>query len=100
MPSFKIAHLREIDSTGHPVDLIIIPLEPSFGAKTEHEQNAAIAEFQLRAENADLLGRVCPVWEDSATRRMRFIAPPNWHPYFQSLNLPIVMASLNKTLYW
>ncbi len=94
MPHFKIAHLHEQGQ-----DMIIVPLEASFGHRSSQEQHAAIAELQLHAAGANLRGTVVPVWEDSSGR-MAFIAPQPWHPFFKSLSLSRVMASLNKELSW
>jgi len=94
MPRFKVAHVRE-----QGVDLIIIPLESSFGGKIASEQQEAIAELQLHARSAGLAGAVVPVW-DSGGGRMSFIAPQNWHAFFQGLNLHSVAANINKEIYW
>src|SRR5258706_8705703 len=99
MPRFEIAHLRERDSNGHDVDLIIVPLDQSFGHKTTEDQDAVITELQIRANGAGLAGTVVPVW-DAGGGRMAFIAPRNWDPYFSSLNLGIVAAALNRELSW
>lgn len=94
MPRFKVAHVRE-----QGIDLIIIPLDDDFGRKTQADQNSAIAELQARASSAGLAGRVVPAW-DAGGGRMAFIAPPNWHPFFKSINLAFVIANINRELYW
>jgi hypothetical protein len=94
MPTFQVAHIRE-----RGVDLIIIPLDSSFGHKTPQEQYQITYELQARSEAAGLAGTVVPVW-DAGGGRMAFIAPANWHPYFRSLSLQTVFANLNRTLYW
>ncbi len=99
MPRFEIAHIRERDSNGREVHLIIVPLEASFGHKTAEDQQEAVSELQLRANAAGLAGTVCPVW-DAGTGRMGFIAPPNWHPYFKSLTLALVAVNINRELSW
>ena len=63
MPRFKIAHIRE-----QGVDLIIIPLESSFGYKSKQDQNSIITEFQERASSAGLAGTVVPVWDSGGGR--------------------------------
>jgi hypothetical protein len=93
MPHFKVAHVRE-----QGVDLIIIPLDSNFGAKSQSEQHGAISELQVRASSAGLAGKVVPVWDNGG--RMAFIAPPNWHPFFKDLNLGFVAQNLNRELYW
>ena len=94
MPRFKIAHIKV-----QGIDLIIVPLESSFGHKTKEDQQQPIAEFQIHANAADLKGDVVPVW-DSGGGKMAFIAPTNWHPYFKSISLAIVWANVNRELYW
>ncbi len=94
MPRFKVAHVRE-----QGVDLIIVPLDGSFGHRVETEQNAVVADLQARAGSAGLAGTVVPVW-DSGGGRMSFLAPPNWHPFFKNLSLRTVAANLNKEIYW
>jgi len=98
MPRFKVAHLQERDSLGQMVNLIIIPLESTFGNKTKEDQHSAIAELQEHASAANLAGTVVPVWDDRG--RMAFIAPEKWHPYFKSLNLQTVAANINRELFW
>jgi len=93
MPRFKVAHLRE-----RGVDLVIIPLESSFGNKSSDEQHQIMQEFQAHSSAAGLAGAVVPVWPRG--RSMAFIAPPNWHPFFKSLSLSSVLANVNKELYW
>lgn len=93
MPTLKVAHVNE-----QGVDLIIVPLDPSFGSKSKGEQDHAIVEIQSAARSAGLAGTVVPVWESSG--RMRFIAPTRWHPFFQSLSFDRVAANVNRTLTW
>ena len=99
MPRFKIAHLREVDSNGQEVQLIVVPLDKSFGHKTPQAQQEAVNELQLRAGAANLRGTVCPVWEDGGGR-MKFIAPQPWFPYLRSLDLLLVQGLLNRELFW
>jgi hypothetical protein len=40
MPNFDVAHIRE-----QGVDLIIIPLQSSFGTKSQEEQNEIAVEL-------------------------------------------------------
>jgi hypothetical protein len=46
-----------------------------------------------------LAGVVVPVW-DGGLGRVAFIAPTRWHPFFQSIDLNRVSASINKQLSW
>lgn len=94
MPCLAVAHVRE-----QGFDLIIAPLTTDFGRKDPETQRAVIAELQLRSRGAGLAGTVVPVW-DAGGGRMAFIAPRPWHPYFSSLDLRIVRASVNRELQW
>lgn len=94
MPTLAIAHIRE-----QGVDLIIAPLASDFGLKAPETQRALIAEIQLRSRGAGLAGTVVPVWDDGAGR-MAFIAPRPWHPFFKSIGLGAVQASVNQELSW
>ena len=94
MPRFKVAHIRE-----QGVDLVIVPLDNSFGNKISSDQSAVIAELQSHATGARLAGTVVPVW-DGGGGRMNFIAPPNWHPFFRNLSLQWIAANINKEIYW
>jgi hypothetical protein len=90
----KIAHLHVQGQ-----DMIIVPLDSSFGSKPESDKQGVISELQWRAMGAGLAGEVVPVW-DNGGGRMAFIAPRPWHPFFKSLNLTAVRSSLNKELSW
>lgn len=94
MPRYKVAHLREQGQ-----DMVIIPLDSSFGFKVEQDRAAIIDELQARSTAAGLRGTVVPVWP-GAGGRMNFIAPQQWHPFFRSLNLFIVQRNLNKEIFW
>ena len=93
MPRFKVAHLHEQGQ-----DMVIIPLESSFGLKSELEKNEIIKELQLHSRGAGLKGTVIPVWESSG--RTHFIAPRPWHPFFESMPLQQIWANINKELSW
>src|ERR1035437_298788 len=94
MPSFKIAHIKEQGN-----DLIIIPLESSFGSMSAKDQAAMVADLQAHPTEEKLSGKVVPVW-DAGAGRMGFIAPKPWQPFFNSLRLSQVGLSLNKELSW
>ncbi len=94
MPRFKVAHLREQGQ-----NMVIVPLERSFGNKISQDQQAIMTDLQIHSRLAGLAGIVVPVW-DGGGGRMVFIAPHQWHPFFTSLNLQFVFANINKELYW
>jgi len=92
MAEFRIAHLHEQGQ-----DMIIIPLDRSFGHKTSSEQNEITYSLQLCAQSAGLAGTVVPVW-DAGGGRMGFLAPTQWRGFFASLSLGIVAQNLNMVL--
>jgi hypothetical protein len=93
MPRLQVAHVRE-----QGVDLIIVPLNDQFEYNPPQAQNSAVHEIQARATSAGPRGTVVPVWNNGG--RMKFIAPRNWHPFFNGLSLNWVAANLNRELYW
>jgi hypothetical protein len=94
MRRYKVAHLREQGQ-----DMIIVPLDPSFGRQTSQDQEQMIAELQMHARTTGLMGIVVPVW-DGGGGRMDFKAPLQWHQYFKSINLPFIATNINTELYW
>jgi hypothetical protein len=94
MPTFKVAHLRE-----QGVDLIIVPVDPSFAGQSREQQDGAIRDLQMSATLAGLKGDLVPVW-DGGDGRMGFVAPVPYHPYFRSITLAFVQANLNREIYW
>lgn len=92
MTRIPIAHIREQGQ-----DIIIVPLDRSFEFKTRDEQGGITQTLQYTASAAGLAGTVVPVW-DSGGGRMAFIAPVQWHRFFQSLSLPAVASLLNREL--
>jgi len=93
MPTYQIAHINQ-----QGTDLIIVPLQSSFGSRTSTDQQAIVADLQAHASNAGLRGTVVPVWESSG--RMCFLAPTPWHPFFKSITWMWVTMNLNRKLYW
>lgn len=93
MPRYRVTHLRREGQ-----DMIIVPLDKSFGAKSEQDKKAFIAQLQAYAGSAGLAGLVIPVWEGRSG--MNFIAPTPWHPFFQSIGMGYVMENINRELAW
>ena len=94
MPSFDVAYIRQ-----QGVDLIIVPVNRTFGSKMQKEQYAAVDELQSHATAAGLAGTVVPVWDDGGGR-MRFLAPRNWHPFLRSLSWALIARNVNRKLSW
>lgn len=91
MAKFKVAHIRE-----QGIDLIIAPLESSFGRKSSTDQHEFIEALQMCASVAGLAGTVVPVWREGS--RHSFIAPQKWHPFFKSLGWNDIIYNINQEL--
>ena len=92
MPTFQVAHLRR-----NGQDVIIVPVDRSFGKRSPGEQARIQEAFQRSAAAVELPGVVVPVWED-ASGRMAFRAPPPWHEFFKSIDMVYVATALNRSL--
>jgi hypothetical protein len=92
MPTFQVAHLRRDGQ-----DVIIVPVDRSFGKRSPAEQARIQEAFQRSAATVDMPGVVVPVWED-ASGRMAFRAPPPWHDFFKTIDMVYVATALNQTL--
>jgi hypothetical protein len=91
MTLYKIAHIQD-----RGVNMIVIPLDPSFGKKSWNKQNDRMDDLQLSAKTAGLAGTVVPVWQIGENHG--FIAPPKWHPFFKTFSWEAILASINKEL--
>ena len=92
MPTFQVAALRHDGK-----DLIIVPVDRSFGKRSPTEQARIQEAFQRSAAAVDIPGVVVPVWEDS-NGRMIFRAPPPWHDFLKSIDMVYVATALNRSL--
>ena len=91
MNRFPVAHINE-----QSVNLVIVPLDPSFGRKTQDEQATTTAALQFASASAGLAGQVVPVWEENG--RFAFFAPRNFHAFFASIDMLYVQMRLNREL--
>ena len=94
MPSYKAAHLHEQGQ-----DMIIFPLERSFGNQTQSAQASQLDMLEDRANSAGLRGSAVVVW-DNGGGRMGFMGPRAWHPFLRSINLQFVLSNLNQEISW
>ena len=92
MPTCQVAYLRRDGQ-----DVILVPVDRSFGVRSPAEQSRIQEAFQRSAAAAEIPGVVVPVWEDAAGR-MAFRAPPPWHDFFRSIDMVYVATALNRTL--
>ncbi len=88
---FKIAHIKEQGQ-----QMIIIPLDSTFGHKSDAQQIEAVQALQACATAAKLAGHVAVVWPEGSG--FKFRAPQGWHPFFRSISYDRILASLNKEL--
>ena len=92
MPVFQVAHIRRDGQ-----DIIIVPVDRTFGKRSPSEQARIQEAFQRSAVSVEMPGVVVPVWEDAAGR-MAFRAPPPWHEFLKSIDMVYVATALNRTL--
>lgn len=92
MTTFEVAHLHEQGQ-----DMIIVAVSSTFGSYGNGKQNQLCSLLQRSATAAGLAGTVVPVW-DAGFGRLGFLAPTPWLPFFRSLGLADVAASINRTL--
>jgi hypothetical protein len=92
MPTFQVAHLQRDGQ-----DIIIVPVDRTFGKRSPAEQARIQEAFQRSAVSVEMAGVVVPVWED-ASGRMAFRAPPPWHDFLKSIDMVYVATALNRTL--
>jgi hypothetical protein len=93
MPSFKVAHIREQGQ-----NMLLFPLDSSFGNKTSSDQNAILNELEDRAHAAGLAGSAAIFWQHGG--HGHFMGPRPWHPFLRGLSYNAVVRSLNKTISW
>jgi hypothetical protein len=77
--------------------MIIVPMRSDFGSKPAADQARIETALQAAAHGAGLAGRVVTVW-DGGGGRMAFRSPPQWRPFFASLSLHAIAASINKRI--
>jgi hypothetical protein len=93
MPSFKVAHIREQGQ-----NMLLFPLDRTFGLKTAAEKNSILAELEVRAQRAGLAGRAAVFWESGGSTYS--LGPRPWNSFLRSMNLRTVLASVNKSISW
>jgi hypothetical protein len=92
MPTYEVAHVREQGE-----DLVIVVVDSKFRRKSDKKQREIQQSLQACAQDAGLAGTVVPVW-DEGRGRIGFLAPKNYHPFFESISMADVPASVNKEL--
>lgn len=89
---FKVAHVKL-----KGVDVILVPLDSSFGQLTRADQQRASQALQHYAAAAGLKGSLVPIW-DRGTGTAEFLAEKQLHPILQNLSLFTVQQSINREL--
>jgi hypothetical protein len=93
MPQLDLAHIREQGQ-----DMIIFPLDQSFGNKSSHDQEEALFELECRANNAGLAGHAVVIWQHG--QHTHFRGPSKWQNFLRSINMRWALANVNKELSW
>jgi hypothetical protein len=93
MPNLKVAHIREQGQ-----DMILVPLNDSFGRKTDQERTQTLGQIQAVAASAGLRGSVAAIWNGGG--RTYFMGPRPWHPFLRSISLDWVSRQVNRELSW
>lgn len=93
MPSFKVAHVQEQGQ-----NMLLFPLDRSFGHKTPDQQRAIVDELEDRAHVAGLAGRAAVFWECNG--RTYSLGPQQWRNFLRSISIRRVIASVNKSISW
>jgi hypothetical protein len=87
METFEVAHLNIQN-----VNVIIIFVARAFELRTLREQSAIQGALQVAATSAGQAGNVVLVWLDEF-HRMKFLAPPQQHPFFKDRELRAALQS-------
>ena len=93
MPTVKVAHIREQGQ-----NMLLFPLDSSFGRKTSAEQQSILMELENRAHAAGLAGRAAVFWESAG--RTNSLGPKLWSSFLRSMSMRRVLASVNKSVSW
>jgi len=92
MPTFQVACLQH-----DGLDMIIVPVDRSFGKRSATEQARIQEAFQRSAAAENLTGVVVPVWE-GANGQMDFRAPATLRDFLKSIDMVYVATALNRNL--
>jgi hypothetical protein len=92
MPTFQVACLRH-----DGMDVIIVPVDRSYGQRSPTEQARIQDAFQRSAAAVNLAGVVVPVWE-AANGTLGFRAPSPLHDFLKGIDMVYVATALNRNL--
>ncbi len=75
-------------------NLLVAFFEPGFDSRMPEERSATYAALHAAAARENINADVAAVWED-AEGRMRFLALPQQHPFFQVATYGQLRAQVN-----
>lgn len=80
MPRLKAAHVSEQGQ-----NMIIFPLDSSFGSKTDQALSELLEELERRAHATGLAGRAVAIWERG--NQTHYLGPRPWQAFLQSISM-------------
>ena len=93
MPRLKVAHILEQGQ-----NMIIFPLDQSFGDKSNHDQEETLSSLEYRANSAGLAGHAVAIWQHGLHTHFR--GPSKWQNFLRSISMRWVLANVNKEISW
>ncbi len=78
-------------------NLLVAFFEPAFDLRAPQERSETYAALRAAAARDKIAADVAAVWED-AEGRMRFIALPQQHPFFQVTSYGQLRAQVNGSI--
>ena len=87
----QIAHIKEQGQ-----DMIFIPMNSKFGARSTKDQYLIVDALESCARNARLAGGVAVLWESN--ERTYSIGPKPWQIFLKSIDMNYVKRRVNKEL--
>src|SRR5690242_16581335 len=77
-------------------ELAVAFFDPEFGTLSPEQRRASYEALRASVARQGFRGDVAAVWQDPAGR-MRFMAPPQQHPFFQVTQYRQLRAQINGT---
>lgn len=77
-------------------EIIVVPLDCSFEGRPAWQRRTALDELQVSAVKAGLCAPVAAVWRVGG--KLRFVAPPEWHPFLSTLTWNTIISKLSSTI--
>lgn len=77
-------------------EILVVPLDCSFEARPAWQRRTALDKLQISAAKAGLCAPVAAVWRVGG--KLRFVAPPEWHPFLSTLTWNTIISNLSSTI--